>query len=122
MDRKINKPIDGGSATSIHFDAYSGGKKSVALAPKLIHMPMSQSNTESISKGSTVYVFNKSNELEWLLLTNDIEHIESPDFGPNWFPLKPMDWTILNSGDNQKIGTSSDQVGVYLVYDDTSLK
>jgi hypothetical protein len=122
MERRIGNPIDGGAATSIHFDVYSGGKKSVLLAPKLTYLPMEEGeNLASISKGRTVYVFNKSNEIEWLLLSKE-EQIPEAGFGPNWFPLKPMDWTILNSGDNEKIGTSSDNVGVYLVHDDTSLK
>ena len=124
MERKISNPIDGGAAASIHFDMYSGGKKSILLAPKITYLPMQEGeNTASISKGKTLYVFNKSNEIEWLFLKNgNEEQIPDAGFGPNWFPLKPMDWTILNTGDSEKVGTSSDNVGVYLVHDDTSLK
>ncbi len=124
MERKIEKAIDGGSVVSITYDPYSAGTKRVKVAPKLTYLKTEGAdNVGSVKKGSNLYVFNKSNEIEWLFLAIDTgEQMPEPGFGDGWFPLKPMDWTVLNSGDCQKFATSSDEVGVYLMFDTTSLK
>lgn len=119
MQRKINTPIDGGSVSSVIYDAYAGGNKQVQVASKLTFFPVT--GPVGIKKGSIIYAFNKSASVEWLMLSNNPTPALA-GFNEDWLPLKPMDWTILNSGDNEKINISSANVGVYLMFDDTVLK
>jgi hypothetical protein len=118
MKRSTSEPIDGGSATSLLWDKYSGGNKVVNVAPELIYVTNNQ--IKEVGPYETLHVYNDKTNTSWLYLRDSAA---SSSIDPtNLRPLPPKSWSVLNNGIYTFISSDTPDVYVYKAKSDSKVQ
>ena len=119
---------DQGSISSASFNINAGGTKTLQAGPdfqKISTNTFTSGQTAnvtaiSILPGSMIWAFNNSAATTWIVLSTD-PAVSAPSSITTGIPIAANSWLQLNMGENSVVRTSSANVGVYIVNDDTTL-
>lgn len=75
-----------------------------------------------IESGTAIAIYNNTSSVQWVNMNRDEDGaLTAPTGFANAIPLAPNSWTYLNMGENNRIRTSSANVGIYILRDDTNV-
>jgi len=114
--------IDAGGMGAVEHNAYAGAKKVFHVGPEFFPATGQDASGASglpVGFGAIVGLYNNANTVAWASLANDAAPAAPSSFS-NAIPLKPNDWTWINSGENNVVRTSAATVGVYTIKDDST--
>lgn len=84
---------------------------------------IANSSPVSISPGTPLAIYNNTTSVQWVNMNRSEDGpLTAPSGLSNAIPLAPNSWTYLNMGENDQIQTSSANVGIYVLVDDTDLQ
>lgn len=117
-----------GDISAIGFNTRAGAAKSLKVGPEIRKKTnaglgaIDASTLQKILPGTLLAIYNNTNTVQWLTMNRASDGAPTTPTGlANAFPLKPNDWTYLSMGENDQILTSSAQVGVYIIEDESLL-
>lgn len=127
VKRRVNQQniLNPNDITAISFNERSGSLKTLSVGPEfaksgsggITPIDASASNI-LLPKGTIIALYNNSSSLAWINMNVAPNTLAAP--GPsNGIPLQPNNWTYLSLGENDQIRTSSPNVLIYIVADET---
>lgn len=119
--------VDMSSASSMVFNETAGSNKVMNSGPQMLAKPGDDSVAAydfsagtAIGNGVSLWIYNSSGSVAFINFGKTALPA-APTSLATGIPLKPNDWTFLNTGEYNYIRTSAATVGVYMIKDDTTL-
>jgi len=119
--------VDGGSVASMVFNEMAGSNKVFFSGPQMLAQPGADSVAAydfsagtAIGNGISLWIYNNSGSVAFINFGKTALPA-APSSLATGIPLKPNDWTYLNTGEYNFVRTSAATVGVYMIKDDTTL-